>query len=90
MSDLNVAIRTLAIMDNLTLLHQTCNGIKRNRMTLEELRNHNAMNGLLYVEKVSDLVDLYEATQFAAEQVAIHTARHGLQTDLTKLTTTPD
>ena len=67
---------------NLALLHRTCNGIKRNRMTLEELRNHNAMNGLLYVEKVSDLVDLYEATQFAAEQIAIHTARHGLQTDL--------
>ncbi len=67
---------------NLALLHRTCNGIKRNRMTLEELRNHNAMNGLLYVEKISDLVDLYEATQFAAEQIAIHTARHGLQTDL--------
>ena len=67
---------------NLALLHRTCNGIKRNQMTLEELRNHNAMNGLLYVEKISDLVDLYEATQFAAEQIAIHTARHGLQTDL--------
>ena len=67
---------------NLALLHRTCNGIKRNRMTLEELRNHNAMNGLLYVERVTDLVDLYEATQFAAEQIAIHTARHGLQTDL--------
>ena len=66
---------------NLALLHRTCNGIKRNRMTLEELRNHNAMHGLLYVEKVSDLVDLYEATQFAAEQIAIHTARYGLQTE---------
>ena len=65
---------------NLALLHRTCNGIKRNQMPLEELRNHNAMNGLLYVEKVSDLVDLYEATQFAAEQIAIHTARYGLQT----------
>ena len=69
---------------NLALLHRTCNGIKRNRMTLEELRNHNAMNGLLYVEKVNDLVDLYEATQFAAEQIAIHTARHGLQPGLTE------
>ena len=68
---------------NLALLHRTCNGIKRNRMTLEELRNHNAMNGLLYVERVSDLVDLYEATQFAAEQIAIHTATHGLQTSST-------
>ena len=36
-------------MGNLALLHRTCNGIKRNRMTLAELRNHNAMNGLLYV-----------------------------------------
>ena len=47
---------------NLALLHRTCNGIKRNQMALEELRSHNAMNGLLYVEKISDLVDLYEAT----------------------------
>ena len=67
---------------NLALLHRTCNGIKRNRMTLEELRNHNGMNGLLYVDKVADLVDLYEATQFAAEQIAMHTAKHGLQTDM--------
>ena len=67
---------------NLALLHRTCNGIKRNRMTLEELRNHNAMHGLLYVERVTDLVDLYEATQFAAEQIAIHTAKHGLQSGL--------
>ena len=74
---------------NLALLHRTCNGIKRNRMTLEELRNHNAMNGLLYVEKISDLVDLYEATQFAAEQIAIHTARYGLQTDLPQPTGSP-
>ena len=68
---------------NLALLHRTCNGIKRNRMTLEELRYHNGMNGLLYVEKDSDLVDLYEATAFAAEQIAMHTAQHGLQTGLT-------
>ena len=56
---------------NLALLHRTCNGIKRNRLTLEELRSHNAMHGLLYVNSVSDLVDLYEATAFAAEQIAI-------------------
>ena len=67
---------------NLALLHRTCNGVKRNQMTLEELRSHNAMNGLLYVEKITDLVDLYEATQFAAEQIAMHTARHGLQTGM--------
>ena len=57
---------------NLALLHRTCNGIKRNRLTLEELRNHNAMHGLLYVDSVSQLVDLYEATQFAAEQILRH------------------
>ena len=67
---------------NLALLHRTCNGIKRNRMTLEELRNHNAMHGLLYVGKVSDLVDLYEATQFAAEQIVMHAARYGVQRDM--------
>ena len=64
---------------NLALLHRTCNGIKRNQMTLEELRSHNAMHGLLYVEKITDLVDLYEATQFAAEQIVMHTARYALQ-----------
>ena len=57
---------------NLALLHRTCNGIKRNRLTLEELRNHNAMRGLLYVDSVSQLVDLYEATQFANEQILRH------------------
>ena len=59
---------------NLALLHRTCNAIKRNRLTLEELRSHNALHGLLYVNAVSDLVDLYEATQFAAEQIAVHAA----------------
>ena len=57
---------------NLALLHRTCNGIKRNRLTLEQLREHNALNGLLYVNSISDLVDLFEATRFAAEQVAAH------------------
>lgn len=64
---------------NLALLHRTCNGIKRNQLTLDQLRDHNAMNGLLYVEKVSDLVDLYKATQFAAEQIARHDVKHGVQ-----------
>ena len=59
---------------NLALLHRTCNGIKRNRLTLEELRAYNADNGLLYVNSVRDLVDLYEATQFAAERIATHAA----------------
>ena len=70
---------------NLALLHRTCNGIKRNQMTLEQLREHNAMNSLLYVNTINDLVDLYEATQFAAEQIAIHTARYGLQTEMAEL-----
>ena len=61
---------------NLALLHRTCNGIKRNRLTLEELRSHNAMHGLLYVNSVSDLVDLYEATAFAAEQIATRATQH--------------
>ena len=74
---------------NLALLHRTCNGVKRNQMTLEELRNHNAMNGLLYVNTINDLVDLYEATQFAAEQIAIHTAKYGLQTEMAELESNP-
>ena len=70
MGALNVANRTLAVMDNyfflrslnnecvesiavgegdglynLALLHRTCNGIKWNRLTLEELRRYNADNG---------------------------------------------
>ena len=63
---------------NLALLHRTCNGIKRNRLTLEELRNHNAMRGLLYVDSVSQLVDLYEATQFANEQILRHAMGPGV------------
>ncbi len=57
---------------NLALLHRTCNGIKGNRRTLEEVRRHNADNGLLYVNTIGELVDLYEATRFAAEQIAAH------------------
>ena len=67
---------------NLALLHRTCNSIKRNKLTLEELRNHNAMNGLLYVNKVSELVDLFEAIQFANQQIAQHAASHGYQPPL--------
>ena len=54
---------------NLALLHRTCNGIKRNRLTLEELRRYNADNGLLYVDTVGELVDLFEATPFAAIEI---------------------
>ena len=31
------------------------------------------------MDRVSDLVDLYEATEFAAEQIARHAAERGLQ-----------
>ena len=55
---------------NLALLHRTCNGIKRNRLTLEELRCYNADNGLLYVNTVGELVDLFEATRFAAQEIS--------------------
>ena len=55
---------------NLALLHRTCNGIKRNRLTLEELRRYNADNGLLYVDTVRELVDLFEATRFAAQEIS--------------------
>ena len=67
---------------NLALLHRTCNAVKRNKLTLEELRNHNAMNGMLYVNKLSELVDLFEAIQFANEQIAQHIATHGYQPPL--------
>ena len=67
---------------NLALLHRTCNGIKRNNLTLEQLRQYNADHGLLYVNTQGELVDLYEATQYAAEEIARHTATHGLQPPL--------
>ena len=63
---------------NLALLHRTCNGIKRNRMTLEQLRQYNADNGLLYVNTIGELVDLFEAIQYAAQEIARHAATHGI------------
>ena len=56
---------------NLALLHRTCNGIKRNTMTLEELRRHNLDNGLLYVASLANLVDLFDAQQFATEHLLL-------------------
>ena len=64
---------------NLALLHRTCNGIKRNKLTLEQLREHNELNGLLWVNDKSELIDLYEAVEFANEQIAMHVAEHGYQ-----------
>ena len=64
---------------NLALLHRTCNGIKRNKLTLEQLRQYNADNGFLYVNTVGELVDLFEATRYAAQEISRHVAKHGLQ-----------
>ena len=64
---------------NLALLHRTCNGIKRNRLTLEELRRYNADNGLLYVDTVGELVDLFEATRFAAQEISRRAVGVGTQ-----------
>ena len=64
---------------NLAMLHRTCNGVKRNRLTLEELRKHNADNKLLYVETTSELVDLFEATQFSHQAILQHVTKHGVQ-----------
>ena len=64
---------------NLALLHRTCNGIKRNKLTLEQLREHNELNGLLWVNDKNELIDLYEAVEFANEQIAMHVAEHGYQ-----------
>ena len=63
---------------NLAVLHRTCNGIKRNKLTLEELRTHNALNGLLYVDS-TELIDLYEAIKFAQEEITQYIIRHGYQ-----------
>ena len=71
---------------NLALLHRTCNGIKRNKLTLEELRNHNALNGLLYVDSIRDLVDLFEATQYAHQQITAHIMERGVQYELERTT----
>ena len=63
----------------LALLHRTCNGIKRNKLTLEQLREHNALNGFLYVNSTSELVDLFDATKYANEQITAHIMEHGVQ-----------
>ena len=56
-------------MYNLAILHRTCNGIKGNRMSLEDLRRYNAENMLLYAEGPDRLVDTFEALQFAAAAI---------------------
>ena len=62
---------------NLAILHRTCNLMKGNKMTLEELRRRNLDGDQLYVESVSDLVDLFEATQYAAQELGRRAAKLG-------------
>ena len=62
---------------SLALLHRTCRGIKRNRLTLAELRQHNEAHGLLYADSVSELVDPEDATRFAAEEITGPPRRRG-------------
>ena len=64
---------------NLALLHRTCNLIKRNRLTLQDLRTYNADNGYLYVSTTSELVDLFEAQQFANQEIIRHVTEQGAQ-----------
>ena len=53
---------------NLALLHRTCNGIKGNRLTLEELRQKNADEQHAY-KSVKDMVHIGKAIQFANERI---------------------
>ena len=64
---------------NLALLHRTCNLIKRNQLTLQDLRSYNADNGYLYVNTTSDLVDLFEAQQFASQEIIRHVTQQGVR-----------
>lgn len=74
---------------NLALLHPSCNRVKRNKLTLEDLRNHNAFKGLLYVNGIGDLIDLYEAVEFANEQIATHIMERGAQKPRVYVSTNP-
>ena len=58
---------------NLALLHATCNRAKGNRMTLEELRRHNADAQRIY----GHLVPLHEAIAFAAERIVSYAHPEG-------------
>ena len=53
----------------LALLHRACRDLKRSRLTLAELQQHNATHDLLYADRVSQLVDPDAATRFASEQI---------------------
>ena len=53
----------------LALLHRACRDLKRSRLTLSELQQHNAAHDLLYAASVSALVNPDAATRFAAAQI---------------------
>lgn len=62
---------------NLAILHRSCNLIKSNRLTLEELRKHNAENDLLYVDSVTELVDLFEVIRYGSQELNRRAAKLG-------------
>ena len=60
---------------NLALLCAHCNRTKGNRLTLVETRDKNAHDGALYVDTIGELVDLFEAQQFAYQKMREYSAR---------------
>ena len=62
---------------NLAILHRSCNLRKTNKMSLEELRKYNAENGLLYVDSVAELVDLFEVIRYAFLELNRRAAKLG-------------
>lgn len=54
---------------NLAILHRSCNLTKGNRLTLEELRKLNAERGVLYVDSIAELVDLFEVVRYASQEL---------------------
>ena len=63
---------------NLALLCAYCNRKKGNHRTLEQVRELNAHEGALYVNTVGELVDLFEAQQFATREFAKRGVQAGL------------
>ena len=57
---------------NLAILCPTCNGAKSNSKTLEQLRRVNDEKGLLYVESISNLVELDGREQYAIREIFQH------------------
>ena len=43
------------------------------------MRGYNADNGLLYVNTTAELVDLFDATRYAAQEISRHAVKYGLQ-----------